>query len=324
MVDIRRNSFKATGETLLPQIRRHAMREAAVVDPDRDMSFVHPSEMVKADWCPRRPYFRITGEDAKNVKPIGFQLANVFAEGHAIHRRWQSWLRDMGILWGKWKCMSCDDVFFALSPDTCRCGGKVEYREVPLYSEKHHIIGHADGAVLCEDGVVRLIEIKSVGIGTIRFEAPSLFKQFTSGDRTLDELWSAISRPLPSHLKQGNLYLSLASECHEYLKDTDEIIFLYEWKPTQAAREFKVKYNPDLVSSLLEDAHTVGASVRAGSPPEHPHWASAGGPVCKSCEYVDVCWGSKEPRSRDAEETVKRGVKRSTGAKRRKVVGPSK
>lgn len=317
----RRLSYKQTGELLMPQLRRHVMREVARVDPDRDMTFVHPSEMTKETWCARVPYFRISGATSSGPQEISFQLANVFAEGHSIHRKYQTWLWDMGVLWGLWECLECGDTFYDLSPAFCHCGGDLRYREVPLWSERHHLIGHADGAVLCEDGKVRLIEIKTVGVGTVRMEAPTLHKKYSDGSsKSIDQLWQSIKRPFPSHLKQGNIYLAVAPECHEFLADTDEIIFIYEWKPTQAVREFVIKHRPEAVHELLEDARSIKASLKANTPPERPYWAAEAGPVCKKCEYSAPCWG-KEVDS--AEATVKVRVRPATRSRRRKALGSS-
>jgi hypothetical protein len=322
--DVRRMAFKPTGELLLPGLRRHVMRDSMRVDPDRDMSFIHPSEMVKADWCHTRAYWRISGAEPAKAKQIDFRLANVFAEGHAIHHRYQTWLWDMGVLWGRWQCKACDDSFFALSPMFCHCGGDLKYREVPLFSAEHHVIGHADGAVwLPEWEKPRLIEIKSVGIGTVRFEAPSLHGRFQDGEITLDQLWYSINRPFGSHLKQGNLYLALAPSTHEYLVEVDQIIFIYEWKPTQDVKEFTVSARSEVVSELLEDARSVRVSLERATPPERPYWADAAGPICKACPYKAHCWGTEPPKEApDGPVTTNTtAVRRSSAAKRRKVLG---
>lgn len=316
----RRMSFKPTGEVLLHQIRRHVMREVARPNPDRDMSFVHPSEMTKESWCPRVPYYRISGAESSGEKPISFQLANVFAEGHSIHDKYQRWLWDMGVLWGRWECRDHGHSFFDLSPEFCHCGSDLKYREVPLFSERHRLIGHADGAVLCEDGKVRLIEIKTVGLGTVRMEAPDLFKKYSEGSKTLDQLWTSIGRPFPSHLKQGNLYLAIAPECHEFLRDTTEIVFLYEWKPTQAVKEFAVTHREEVVHDILEDARSIKVCLEQKVPPERPDWAADTSHLCKPCEYYGVCWGKKK----GAEDApVRTAVKRSSPARRRKALGSS-
>jgi hypothetical protein len=315
----RRLSYKPTGEVLLHQLRRHVMREASRVDVDRDMSYLHPSEMAKPTWCARVPYYRISGAESSGPASIGFQLANVFAEGHSIHDKYQKWLWDMGVLWGQWECKTCGVRFFDLAPMFCECGGDLRYKEVPLFSGEHLITGKADGAVLCEDGKVRLIEIKTVGVGTVRMEAPELHGKYAdASSKSIDQLWYSINRPFPSHLRQGQLYLALAPQCHSYLADVDEIVFLYEWKPTQAVKEYVVKSRADVVEGLLSDAVAVRRSLEVEEPPDRPDWSASEGPVCKKCEYSAVCWG-KEAADAPATPTVR--VKSATRQRRRKALG---
>ena len=307
------------GSTLLGDVERHVMRES--MKSDRDMSFLHPSDMAKTDFCHRRGFYQVTGCEASDTTANpAFQLQNIFAEGHAIHAKWQGWLQDMGVLWGRWECPGCGDSYFG-KPVRCvaaGCGMPPVYREVPLRSIDGMVRGHADGAVECSDGKTRLIEIKSVGVGTLRFEAPRLFNQYNDGTLNLDGLWRAVTRPFPSHVRQGMIYLHLVQN-NEALRDVDEIVFLYEFKATQAVKEFVVKFDPTLIEDRLEDARSVAASVSAGRAPERPAWAEAPGvSTCKSCPYKSICW---ELKDESGQSEPKRVVKRSSSKSRRKVLG---
>ena len=306
---------------LLGDVERHVMREAMV--SDRDMSFLHPSDMAKTDFCHRRGYYQVVGTEVTSppANP-SFQLQNVFAEGHAIHAKWQGWLQRMGVLWGRWECPGCHDEYFGFAGSGCiGCQMPPVYREVPLRTPDGIIRGHSDGAVRCADGRMRLIEIKSVGLGTLRFEAPRLFQQYSDGSLNLDGLWRGVSRPFPSHVRQGMMYLHLAPLTHEELAEVDEIVFLYEWKATQAVKEFVVKFDPALVEERLEDARSVAASVAAGRAPERPAWAeSEGVKTCKSCEYRSTCWELVKHEGGKGEQK-RVTVKRSDGKRRRKVLG---
>ena len=88
----------------------------------------------------------------------------------------------------------------------------LKYDEVPLRDEKLHMVGHADG-IDSED--VAVIEIKSVGVNTLRFEAPQLIKDHSykvninGRNREFidyDGLWDSIRVPFPSHIRQAHLY----------------------------------------------------------------------------------------------------------------------
>lgn len=314
-----RHTFRDS--TLLGDVERHVMKEA--MTSDRDMSYLHPSDMAKSGFCRRWAYYTVTGTEPSGAPANpSFQLQNVFAEGHYIHAKWQGWLQQMGVLWGKWACPGCDDEYFGFGGSGCAgCQMLPVYREVPLEAPKYMIRGHADGAVLCSDGKIRLIEIKSVGIGTVRFDAPGLFKRYSDGELTLDGLWRSVSKPFPSHIRQGMLYLSMVRDTHEELAEVDEIVFLYEFKATQAVKEFVVKYEPVVASPLLEEAEKVVDALDADTPPTRPDWAEDPDvKTCKACEHRSTCWEMNNSEG-DQGEQKRIVVRRTDGRKRRKVLG---
>ena len=120
--------------------------------------------------------------------------------------------------------------------------------------------GHADGWIkgLGDDC---LIEIKSIGTGTIRMEMPALMSQYNND---IDVVWKNIRTPLRSHQLQGQVYLHL---CHlmveEGLLETapEEIVFLYELKANQEYKEFVVKYNPEYTAEIFDKARDVAWAV---------------------------------------------------------------
>src|SRR4051812_8996318 len=167
---------------LLTELRGYLLRKSKEEISDRRQDVIHPSEMAKKEWCPRQTYYRIAktpidpGTDPTRL--YSFQMANVFAEGHHIHAKYQGWLVDMGKLWGNWQCPICGKREESSLPVGCS-GNPISsdplkawhrpvamlYKEVPLHSDKYLIAGHADGAI--PGG---MIEIKSIGLGTMRFE----------------------------------------------------------------------------------------------------------------------------------------------------------
>jgi hypothetical protein len=127
---------------LIPVAEEMLMREQ--LESTRDTEHLHPSEICKKDWCPRSSWYTIKGYE-RDDKPLSFQTLNIFAEGHAIHDKWQTWLTKAGVL---------------------------EQVEVPIINEEHHLMGHADGIINDAKGKA-ILEIKSVGIGTVRVETDS-------------------------------------------------------------------------------------------------------------------------------------------------------
>ena len=121
---------------ILGDIQEHLTKRIAEPS-DRRQDILHPSEMAKADWCPRQSWYRLSGAQPSNPGKVhGHQLENIFDEGHTIHDKWQHRLWDMGDLWGTFECVYCQIRFEATAPTECpRCTQGREmlrYREVPI------------------------------------------------------------------------------------------------------------------------------------------------------------------------------------------------
>ena len=261
---------------------------------ERDTEHLHPSEMAKNDWCLRQSYYKMTKEKESNPESTAnFRRMNIFAEGHAIHDKWQEWLRRAGILWGNWKCIGCYDTWEALAPAHCpSCGNTrtVRYAEVPLYSKKYHIIGHTDGVIRDDEGEA-LLEIKSVGLGTIRWDAPQMYEAYEDGRIDLDELWKRIKRPLAAHNRQIQLYM--------FILGIHKAVVIYEWKPTQEVREFKVDLDMEVVQPLLDGALAVQDSLKDKVPPLRFSGATRSSKACRFCPYKTTCYDSETAASKD-------------------------
>jgi CRISPR/Cas system-associated exonuclease Cas4 (RecB family) len=229
---------------LLPVIEKLLIKEQ--LESTRDTLHLHPSEICKKDWCPRSSWYTIKGYEKKE-DGFTLQKLNIFAEGHSIHGKWQKWLLDAGVL---------------------------EQAEVPIYNEEYHLMGHADGIVNDKQGRA-ILEIKSVGAGTIRMEDYELFKSA----ETPEAAWKKVRQPFPSHLRQLNLYM--------YCLDIHDGIFIYEWKATQ----FSVKFQPNIVEDILSGCKSVIRGLDSGIPPMRPTLAeSSSSKICKGCPYAKVCW----------------------------------
>jgi CRISPR/Cas system-associated exonuclease Cas4 (RecB family) len=260
---------------LIGEIERHLMRRP---DDKRSTTVLHPSEIIKADFCHRYSYYLLTGGTKKKDKP-GLRLQSIFDEGHAIHHKWQNWFREMDVLLGEWKCLVCHEITEGISVMQCEhCGAMVlEYNEVTLKDESLRIQGHTDGWIrgIGEDC---LIEIKSIGAGTLRFEAPDLLYD-AGGDLT--KAWKNIRRPFRGHLLQGQMYLELAKRMFGD-EAPNEIVFLYELKADQDYKEFTVKADYDMVSRIFKAAEKINAAVDEGVMPKCNIDPSG----CKQCDLI--------------------------------------
>lgn len=252
---------KKTETRLLGDVERHLMRQPL---GDRSTLVLHPSEIIKPDFCMRYSYYLLTGGKPKTEKP-SLRLQNIFDEGHYIHAKWQNRFKDMGVLYGKFECLACRTITVGTSPSCVACGRTdvMEYREVTLYEDSLRIAGHTDGWIkgLKDDC---LIEIKSIGAGTFRFEAPELLRD-AEGD--VSKAFRNIRRPFRSHLLQGQMYLELAKRM--YGKEApNEIVFLYELKADQDTKEFTVKADYEIVDRIFYKAEKVIKAIKAGDMPE--------------------------------------------------------
>jgi hypothetical protein len=247
---------KKTETRLLGDIERHLMKRPL---DDRSTTVLHPSEMIKPDFCHRYSYYLMTGGKPKTDKP-NLRLQNIFDEGHYIHAKWQKRFQEMGVLYGKFKCLACEITTTGISPECPTCGRTdvMEYKEVTLVDDKLRIAGHTDGWIkgIKEDC---LIEIKSIGAGTLRFEAPDLL--FDAGG-DLTKAWKNIRRPFRSHLLQGQMYLELAKRMYGD-EAPNEIVFLYELKADQDTKEFTVKADYEIVARVFYQAEQVIKAVEA-------------------------------------------------------------
>ena len=262
---------KAAPGIILPRVKDRMLKQYGY-DADRDPTVIHPSEMAKDDWCPRATYLRIvSGEWPGQKEKFDFVRENIFATGNDIHQKWQDRIIDAGFaVWGDWKCSRCKKVVAnALKPDWAAFGGVCaaatidhywEYQEVTLNAKRELLIaGHADCGF--DD---TLVEIKSIGLGTIRMDAPDLLARHTNGKHTdLTGLWRDITRPLRSHLRQGDVYLHLA---HVLGLPFTQIVYLYEFKANQLTKEFTVKYDAGRSMLLVAKAQEIKYAVDHGIP----------------------------------------------------------
>lgn len=247
---------------LMGAIERHVLSKPF---DSRNMEVIHPSDIIKPEWCALAQYHALLGNYKEVREKPALRLASIFAEGHTIHAKWQSWLEEMGVLYGKWYSPINKDYTWDTSTNLVGLLNK-EYKEVPLTSAKHRISGHADGWVkgLGDDF---LIEIKSIGVGTLRFEAPALLAQ---ADNDLEKAWKNIKTPFRAHLLQGQVYLHL---CHLMAEEgllpnaPKEIVFIYELKANQDYKEFIVQYNPEFTQEIFDKALDVAWAVDNNRPP---------------------------------------------------------
>jgi len=270
---------KTKSSRLLGDLERHLQKRPV---GDRSTTVLHPSEMIKKDFCKRGSYFLLSGYTKIAEKPA-LRLQSIFDEGHAIHAKWQRWFQEMGVLHGMFECSVCDHITWGTSPKECEsCSApwhKLTYAEVTLFDDDLRIKGHTDGWVK-NIGDDTLIEIKSIGPGTLRSEAPNLMMD-AEGD--FMKAWNNVRRPFSTHIMQGQMYLELMKRQGHAI---NEIVFLYELKADQSYKEFSIKSDYELVRHVFDKAQTIVDAVKEGVAPE---CNNTPGGSCKQCApYTEV------------------------------------
>jgi hypothetical protein len=256
----------------------------------RRNELLHPSEISHSEWCPRASFHRLAGHTPTSEKPAThWQMQMIFDEGKEIHRKWQNRIWDLGRLTGMFHCWDCGWEWWATSPDRCgRCGAKrvfLRYDEVPLQDDELHMVGNADGI---DGDNVAVIEIKSVGVNTLRFEAPQLIKNHTyklnlnGRNREFldhDGLWDSIRVPFPSHIRQAHLYSHMGAPHDE--------IFLYECKWNQRVKEMVVKYREERIADRLDWCRQIVQGLQDGDIPDCPFDG------CPDCQRYERSGGDR-------------------------------
>jgi CRISPR/Cas system-associated exonuclease Cas4 (RecB family) len=290
---------------ILGAVERHVITRS-FTDPERDPGIIHASEISHNDTCRRAICYRLLKTPMEfDEVDTSWWRERTFDDGHETHRKWQTWFWQMGKLYGYFECLVCDQQWFGRAPRECMaCGApqyKLRYKEVPVFDERHHVGGRADG--LLDEG---LIEVKGIGLGSVRIEAPGFHDKFMDGHWTLQDLWNEIKRPFPSHVRQGMLYSFARGK-------TEKVNFIYECKWNQAVKIFTVSYNETVIEPVLEACKDIKYAVKKKRPLKRPKWADQKHATCRACPYQGTCWSGesqdKEEERAGADEAPRKRIK---------------
>jgi hypothetical protein len=192
----------------------------------------------------------------------------------------------MGILWGKWQCIVCEEYIDSWSDSlpALGCADRIsgkhiwKYKEVPLYDSLTGIAGHADGIVNPTGDECLVMENKTIGPGTLR-------KLNVMSDDDPDEVssdkFSRVSKLLPSHFIQMQIYLRMAQDLESVLGPINRAVAVYEHKADQQAREFVVEYESRWTDHIWDVALDIQWQISKGREVKCPY---GGCPQCKAYE----------------------------------------
>jgi hypothetical protein len=250
-------------------------------DTSRRTDVFHPSEMSKETWCWRATYFQLIGfPSPKSTTRHALSTENVFANGHDAHARWQNWFAQAGTLLGMWGCWhkDCKERVWGMPYPECPNGHGLLtiYKEVPLAHKELRFGGHADGW-LVGYGNPLLLEIKTVGEGTFRWEAPELLIET---DGNANKAFAKLVTPFQSHIMQAQIYLKLIELIGFSEPAPEEILFLYENKATNEAKEFVIPKSDFGITEKFDAVNMILECIANGKAPA----CNVRLHNCKSCE----------------------------------------
>jgi hypothetical protein len=259
------------GTRVIGKVEKH------IISKPRDFrasDVIHPSEMASASWCHRAQYFWLNGH-APKPEVMSLRRASIFGTGHASHDMWQSWFKEMDQIKGLWYCYTHNLEWFGLNSEHAQGGCSTKYNEVPVFFDPLRISGKADGW-LVNFGEPLLLEVKTIGEGSIRWYAPDIAY---ANNNDFKKMWAAISAPFLEHIHQAQIYMKLL-ELMGQPNAPQEALILYEAKGLHEHKEFVIQKSDWGIAELFEAAANIISAIDKGTPPLCNINGVAGCPKC--------------------------------------------
>ena len=228
----------------------------------RASDVIHPSEMASASWCHRAQYFWLKGH-APKPEVMSLRKASIFGTGHATHDLWQTWFKEMNQIKGLWYCYTHDLEWVGLNGDHEDGNCKTKYNEVPVFFDPLRISGKADGW-LVNFGEPLLLEVKTIGEGSIRWYAPDIAY---ANDNDFKKMWANTNAPFLEHIHQAQIYMKLL-ELMGQPNAPQEALILYEAKGLHEHKEFVIQKSDWGIAELFEAAANIISAIDRGAPPQ--------------------------------------------------------
>lgn len=152
-----------------PSIKNMIHERLAGWENPRADDWLHASELMKKEFCPREWYFRLKGISKGKREYIGTSLRLTFDHGRWLEGEIRNnWLRDVAV--GQWKCGACllpYKNYFGKAPliNCPSCGTSAArwvYSEPRFHSDLSGIGGSLDIIVDCGEPKLRVVELKSI------------------------------------------------------------------------------------------------------------------------------------------------------------------
>jgi hypothetical protein len=292
--------------TLVPLVDRKLLERNQMYTEIEE--WLHPSSIPTLETiCPRALFFDKFTPIEKYPKKLLLddfspRTYRIFDNGHAVHRRWQMYLIEAGVI-----------------DPAIRKGW-----EVPVFSEELGVIGHADGIAYPDaknDCIVRRLDGGSPLLTDEGFQVADskggAVNWSPAGEPVLveiksmrDDQWRWLIEPLPSHTVQTTCYMALL--------DLRSCVTIYESKDTQQVKEYHRGFRPDLWHAFRKIFKLVQQSRRKQVLPEGV-CASVMDKRAGQCPWADVhCFTTKSYAQLISIEGIASNGTDQKGAKRAK------
>lgn len=270
------NSVHGT-DTLIPRLKAYVVSKKHQ-ERDGPRTGWHPSDFC--DMCPRgRVIGKLTGI---KKEAINDRLQRIFDTGTALHEWYQNvYFANMGIIWGKWKCLVCKKMHWGMPPQVCiNCGDTLfEYKEVPVFAHlpdcEEPVNGHSDGLIKLRNKWY-VLEIKTITVRSFPF----------------------LVEAQEAHIKQAQIYAELIRQglVEDLPSGTkcprpEGIIILYICKDNSALKEYLVPMDASFAKGELRKPMVVEKALAVRALPEKLDCCTTKAKGKKrKCRVVDRCF----------------------------------
>ena len=252
----------------------------------------HPSEFV--GMCPRLRVLQLLTKT--KGEPFEPSLLKIFDTGTAMHSWYQNeYFAKMGMLWGKWRCLRCDNIQWGYTQTSCNnseCPTNFNglddawvYEEVPVRAKLpspaiHDIVGHSDGIIRLSPSKHYLLEIKTINDRGFTWQKEAQEKHVQQA-RVYAELVQQKMVEIPPHLKKTIPALS-------------GILMLYINKNNSVDKEYLLDLDSEYSRNELKRPMLVEEAMhREVLPCRLEECTNMLKNPAKKCPLVSYCFGGK-------------------------------
>lgn len=284
--------FKALkdGGIVLPKLNKHLLTIGE--DSDRNHGYNSPSGVSS---CPRSLYYTRTGVKRDGV--IDPRTRRIFDNGHHVHDRLQTYLKDEG-------CLIMD--------------------ETPVWDKDLRILGHCDGILRVNKFTLAILEIKSINSNAFSHltgakpehqmqaqvymycleKLREQLIQATDYNKVKAELLAEYATLMESFVSGGSKFTKEEKIAHKVgiMEDTLNILYetpktidtmsvVYESKNDQELKEYVIKWDDELVAEIAEKYTYINKMVDSETEPPRPAEATSKScSCCRYCNFTYKCW----------------------------------